>query len=255
MRARTLKALESARGEKPSEAHKLTTWQLASAALTNDDAQQWDLHRNPNRLRIQTFDSLAAELTRQMPVLSTTGAQPGVTENARPFYEEAAKATLSSLDDPDTGMHIQGVLSHLDNRWSLASELLVSMLARRDQWLNILEPEKIFSIEHTLEDVLNSKLNTLHSLFDTHDLDALCELTHFAANNLNDPSLPQHAFMNDTALPEATRSDLAKWCGIAEMVLTKNGYCAQKGASTSRWASLREKTREGKTCSDYRQAR
>lgn len=229
MRTRILKALESARGEKPNEAHKLTTWQLASAALANDDAQQWHLHRNPNRLRIQTFDSLAAELTRQMPVLSTTGAQPGVTENAGPFYEEAAKATLSSLDDPDTGIYIQGVLSHLDNRWSLASELLVSMLARRDQWLNILEPDNILSIENTLEDVLNSKLSTLHSLIDTHDLDALCKLTHFAANNLNDPSLPQHAFMNDTALPEATRSDLAKWYGIAEMVLTKNGTARKKG--------------------------
>ena len=229
MRARILKALESARGGKPSEAHKLTTWQLASAALTNDDAYQWDIQRNPNRLRIQTFDSLAAELTRQMPVLSTTGAQPGVTENAGPLFEEAAKATLSSLDDPDTGIHIQGVLSHLDNRWSLASELLVSMLARRDQWLNILQPDNILSIENTLEDVLNSKLSTLHSLIDAHDLDALCELTHFAANNLNDPSSPQHAFINDVALPEASRSDLAKWCGIAEMVLTKNGTARKKG--------------------------
>ena len=229
MRARILKALESAKLDKPSEAHKLTTWQLASAALANDDVHQWNLQRNPNRLRIQTFDSLAAELTRQMPMLATTGAQPGVTDNAGPLYEEAAKATLSSLDDPDTGVHIQGVLSHLDNRWSLASDLLVSMLARRDQWINILEPDNILSIEHTLEDVLNSKLSALHSLFDTHDLDALCELTHFAANNLNDPSLPQHAFISDAALPQASRSDLAKWCGIAEMVLTKNGTARKKG--------------------------
>ena len=229
MRARILNALESSQLDKPSEAHKLTTWQLASAAIANAKAHQWDLQRNPNRLRIQTFDSLAAELTRQMPVLSTTGAQPGVTENANPLYEEAAKATLSSLDDPDTGIHIQGVLSHLDNRWSLASELLVSMLARRDQWLNILEPENILSIEHTLEDVLNNKLSTLHSLFDTHDLDALCELTRFAANNLNNTSLPQYAFINDAASPQASRNDLAKWCGIAEMLLTKNGTARKKG--------------------------
>jgi len=244
MRARILKALESARDKKPSEAHKLTTWQLASTALANDNAYQWDIQHNPNRLRIQTFDSLAAELTRQMPVLSTTGAQPGVTENAEPLYEEAAKATLSSLDDPDTGIHIQGVLSHLDNRWSLASELLVSMLARRDQWLNILEPDKIFSIEHTLEDILNSKLSILHSLFDTHDLDALCELTHFAGNNLNDPSLPQHAFINDAALPEASRNDLAKWCGIAEMVLTKNGTARKKGGINVKMGFPPEKKQE-----------
>ena len=244
MRARILKALESARGGQPSEAHKLITWQLASAALTHDDANQWDIQHNPNRLRIQTFDSLAAELTRQMPVLSTTGAQPGVTENAGSLYEEAAKATLSSLDDPDTGIHIQGVLSHLDNRWSLASELLVSMLARRDQWLNILEPDKILLIEHTLEDVLNTKLSTLHSLFDTHDLDALCELTHFAANNLNDTSLPQHAFLNDAALPQASRSDLAKWCGIAEMVLTKNGTARKKGGINVKMGFPPEKKQE-----------
>jgi ATP-dependent helicase/nuclease subunit A len=83
-----------------------------------------------HRLRIQTIDAFCAGLTRQMPVLSRFGAQPGVVEDAREHYREAAKRTISELSPP-----MARLLLHLDNNVETAEELIAAMLARRDQWL------------------------------------------------------------------------------------------------------------------------
>jgi ATP-dependent helicase/nuclease subunit A len=83
-----------------------------------------------HRLRIQTIDAFCAGLTRQMPVLSRFGAQPGVVEDAREHYREAAKRTISELSPP-----MAKLLLHLDNNVDMAQELIAAMLARRDQWL------------------------------------------------------------------------------------------------------------------------
>jgi ATP-dependent helicase/nuclease subunit A len=83
-----------------------------------------------HRLRIQTIDAFCAGLTRQMPVLSRFGAQPGVVEDAREHYREAAKRTIGELSPP-----MARLLLHLDNNVEMAQELIAAMLARRDQWL------------------------------------------------------------------------------------------------------------------------
>src|SRR5688500_6266652 len=83
-----------------------------------------------HRLRIQTIDAFCAGLTRQMPVLSRFGAQPGVVEDAREHYREAAKRSISALSPP-----MARLLLHLDNNVEMAEELIAAMLARRDQWL------------------------------------------------------------------------------------------------------------------------
>jgi ATP-dependent exoDNAse (exonuclease V) beta subunit len=83
-----------------------------------------------HRLRIQTIDALCASLTRQMPVLSSFGAQPGIVEDARAHYREAARRTLQELAPP-----AERLLLHLDNNVFTATSLITTMLARRDQWL------------------------------------------------------------------------------------------------------------------------
>src|SRR3954447_4723748 len=42
-----------------------------------------------HRLRVQTIDAFCASLTRQMPVVSKFGAQPGIIEDAWEHYWEA----------------------------------------------------------------------------------------------------------------------------------------------------------------------
>ncbi len=94
MRARIVEALERAADDTPPEReHKRETWKLARAVRAHDAKMEWMLTAHPARLRIQTIDSLNAELTRQMPLLSKFGAQPGIAERPVALYEEAAQRT------------------------------------------------------------------------------------------------------------------------------------------------------------------
>src|SRR5437763_12493460 len=83
-----------------------------------------------HRLRIQTIDAFCAALTRQMPVVSGFGAQPGIVEDAREHYEEAALRAVNELTSAACTL-----LLHLDNNVDTATRLLATMLAKRDQWL------------------------------------------------------------------------------------------------------------------------
>ncbi len=116
-----------------------------SAGTAQDIAPDFAPNRAPNlaleiapRLRIMTIDSLCASLTRQMPVLAQFGAQPGIVEGeeARALYRDAAVRTLARLEgDGEAADHVARLLTHLDNNLADATQLLASMLARRDQWL------------------------------------------------------------------------------------------------------------------------
>ena len=93
MRNRVLAALAGADGAAPPTPHERKTWELARAAVAHDRGQGWDLAANPNRMRVQTIDSLCAALTRQMPVLSGFGAQPEILEDAAAATSPASVTT------------------------------------------------------------------------------------------------------------------------------------------------------------------
>ena len=86
--------------------------------------------RSRHRLRIQTIDAFCASLTRQMPVMSRFGAQPGIVEDAQEHYREAAQRTIDELSPAACRL-----LLHLDNNMNTAASLIAAMLAKRDQWL------------------------------------------------------------------------------------------------------------------------
>jgi len=88
-----------------------------------------------HRLRIETIDAFCASLARQLPVPSQFGVPPGIVEDADELYREAAAGTLALLEGKDYGDRVAKLLSHLDNNVGVATGLLASMLARRDQWL------------------------------------------------------------------------------------------------------------------------
>ena len=137
MRKRVLEALASARSGVPPEApHQALTWAHARAALARDRALGWRLEENAARLRIQTIDALCASLTRQMPVLAAFGGQPEPLEDASQLYREAARATLTLLEEEgDAGDLVAKLLVHLDNDLQTAEELIAGTLERRDQWM------------------------------------------------------------------------------------------------------------------------
>jgi len=227
MRNRVLAAIDSAEQAQPEEAHKQKTWQLARAVAEQNAQQGWELRDNPNRLRIQTFDSLATELTRQMPMLAEIGAPPGIQENADALYRLAARATLGALDDPDLGPHLARVLRHLDNRLGQLEELLSAMLARRDQWLpHVLGAPDVAQLEIALRVEIEQRLQQIDTRFPPHLMTDLVRLAGWAADNLPDNKRdgnPIARWADRRFRPSTEWDDLPLWHGLGELLLTGTG--------------------------------
>lgn len=228
MRNRILAALDAAQGPQPGEPHRRLTWQLARAALDQDARHDWQIASNPNRLRIQTFDSLSHALARQMPLLSELGAPPSTTEQAEPLYREAARATLRMLEDATLGAHLERLLIHLDSRQAQLEDLLCSMLARRDQWLaHALSSPDGNDIDEALEDAVTSHLEQLRNACPDDWLHRLTVVAQQAATNLDPairaaPAADSLAAWREVAAVPGTRwPDLPGWLGLAELLLTK----------------------------------
>jgi len=117
--------------EKPEEIVAITFTIKAAAEMRSRVLSKL---KNPgeigHRLRIQTIDAFCASLTRQMPVVSGFGAQPGIVEEADEHYADAAHRTIAELTPAAARL-----LRHLDNNMDVAANLVASMLAKRDQWL------------------------------------------------------------------------------------------------------------------------
>lgn len=116
--------------EKPEEIVAITFTIKAAAEMRQRVLKEIDSPEIAHRLRIQTIDAFCAGLTRQMPVVSGFGAQPGVVEDARQHYREAALRTVNELSPAACRL-----LLHLDNNVETAVSMIAGMLAKRDQWL------------------------------------------------------------------------------------------------------------------------
>jgi ATP-dependent helicase/nuclease subunit A len=230
MRQRILDALQLAENlEPPIEEYKLTTWQLARAVLMRDEKAQWHLRKNPSRLRIQTIDSLCSSLTKQMPLLSGFGAQPNIAEDATPYYLQAARALLNSLEsDAPWAQALENLLLHLDNNFAVAEHLFIDMLARRDQWLpyvvghhNLNESRQ--RLEAGLAHIIIENMQRCREQCPIELIAELVTLARFAGENLFAAG-SQHTIIhckNLTALPPCMLGQQLAWQGLAELLLTK----------------------------------
>ena len=264
MRTRILKALARAREETPPpEPHERETWRLARAALDNDARRGWGLLSSPGRLRIQTLDALCATLVRRMPLVSRLGGAPAPTDDAEPLYRDAARATLALLEDgtPAQSKAVRSLLLHLDNCSGAVEELVVQMLARRDQWIRHAARHDPAGdrvrLEAALCAVRREAFEALRSL--TSELASrLIPLAAWAAGNLPDDSAAALKACRDlTALPGADETDAAGWLGLADLLLTQGGSfrrrvdrrCGFPAASEARNAA--DKQRYGEAKQDF----
>ena len=230
MRGRILAALEDAsKNSDTADRHNTKTITLAQQALRCDQEKNWHVLLNPARLRIQTIDSLCAALTRRTPVLTGFGAQPETTDNAEEYYHQAA---LNALAELETGRvwsaAIETLLTHLDNDLPRVRDMLIAMLARREQWLRYIargqqkDALQRDRFESALMGVVESVLSELAMSFPEDLAEELLALINYAAANLldNNPSSPVSACHEMQALPSARATDLKKWRGIAAFCLT-----------------------------------
>lgn len=237
MRSRIVKALEAAEHDMPpAEPHRRHTWELARAARARDQQRSWQLVAHPARLRIQTVDSLNAELTRQMPLLSGFGAQPGIAERPGPLYQEAARRTLLLLEQGDEVQSdlVATLLQHVDNDVPRVIGLLADMLPRRDQWLRHTgagqNDNRRLELEQAFKHEIEHQLQLLAAAVPERYRHELVELAAHGGRVLSQrgQSSPLCVCAEVQAYPAAQVDALPVWQGFAELLLTKQGQWRKK---------------------------
>jgi ATP-dependent exoDNAse (exonuclease V) beta subunit len=226
MRDRILGSLEAAtRTAGELAPHKVETRKWALAVLARDVERGWNLLAHPGRLRITTLDALCAGLARQMPFLSRFGAQPAVTDDAEAHYATAALRTLAMVESetPDAAV-VAAALAFMDNDAGRLERLLVSMLGRRDQWLQhaarvdggVLRAE----VEAGFAALIERELARAADLLDAGWQARLMPLARFAAANGPDTLVP---LLDWQLLLSAQLADLDTWRSLAVLLLTAEG--------------------------------
>lgn len=231
MRDRLLKALRMALSDQPPESdYQRQTWELARAAIDNDRNNNWNLLQNPTRLQIMTIDSLCAGLTRQLPMQSQFGLQPDIAPDSTALYQQAVQRLLEQLEqDEQLAAPLGQLLLHLDNDISRIEELLITMLARRDQWLPLVGSGDQLrqarpTLEAALSQLVSDELSTLQQQLQPFSSD-LAALADYAASNLQQDQRPSPLIdcLGLVDLPLTQPSQLQRWQALAELVLKKDG--------------------------------
>lgn len=230
MQNRVLQALWQAKEQpKPGNSHDLLTWELAQAVLAQDETHGWNLLQCPQRLRIQTIDSLCSSISRQLPIASGFGSQPKPGNDADTAYRKAVHQLLSELESESAVRNdLTRLLVHLDNNLQALASLLMALLAKRDQWLGVVFQAKGSDarayLESVLQDIICDSLIAAEDVLQLHGSE-LAIIADWAASNLQD-SAPDSfiaSLQNMTGLPQPNLSDLKQWIAIAHLLLTGGG--------------------------------
>lgn len=231
MQDRIMHALwQAADQPEPQDPHSQRTWQLAQRVLQRDRELQWNLLQSPQRLRVQTIDSLCRSITKQLPLASGIGAQPDTLEDADQAYRLAVRELFNLLEqESPLRDHLTLLLRHLDNNLQAVENLLISLLAKREQWLSVLlqarhEDARAY-LEQVLRDVVCEHLDMVEAALLIHSSE-LCSIADRAATNLQDEGERKnriHELLGINFLPEAEPESLNQWLAIADLLLTNGG--------------------------------
>lgn len=147
-----------------------------------------EILKQPDRLKILTIDAWCADLAARLPIVTSFGAKPKISDDSAKLYKKAIDLLLENLE---TSNALILILEHLGNNLNLLEELLLSLLPKREQWLSY-----IYGIKNKdsgyLGQLIDSALSQLESEY-------LLELQAFwpelenleAAKNLADLILTQ----------------------------------------------------------------
>jgi ATP-dependent helicase/nuclease subunit A len=226
MRDRVLMALED---RFPANQPERERWQSLRIAVHAQAAQQdWDITELPQRLRIQTIDSLAAELARAMPVLGRMQTSLRVVDDASTLYLEAARRTLREGDvDPEYRVDIDRLLRRLDNNMERASQLLAELLPGRNRWLPLLlaHPAEALAqaVQSSLARIVTDALDALRRRLPESWLAEAATLAREAAANRAAADQPMQGRWPLWLQPEASlgtgAGHLRYWQGVADLLL------------------------------------
>jgi len=231
MQDRIMHALwQAADKPEPQDPHAQRTWKLAQNVLQRDRELQWNLLQSPQRLRVQTIDSLCRSITKQLPLASGIGAQPDTLEDADQAYRLAVRELFKLLEqESPLRDDLTRLLRHLDNNLQAVENLLISLLAKREQWLGVLlqarhEDARAY-LEQVLRDVVCEHLDLVEAALLIHSSE-LCNVADRAATNLQDEGDRKnriHELLGINSLPDAEPESLNQWLAIVDLLLTNGG--------------------------------
>ncbi len=230
MQDRVLQALWKAKEQpQPTNPHDLLTWQLATDLLAHDQAKGWNLLQCPQRLRIQTIDSLCSAIARQLPIASGFGSQPKAGDDAEAAYRQAVHQLLSELESETLVRNdLIRLLEHLDNNLPALESLLMALLAKRDQWLGV-----VFQAQHknartyleaVLQEINIENLQAVEHILRLHGSE-LASIADWAAGNLQEsaPDTLIAKLHGIVGLPKVALNQLEQWIALADFLLTNDG--------------------------------
>ena len=238
MRHRVVSALATAEDPLPegSGEHERLTRDLAVAALANGRRWGWDLQRQPSRLQIQTIDGLNHWLAARLPLTAKLGLSPGLLDDARPLYQEAASRFVQRLEEGDAlAADIDRLARLLDHDVGTLQTLLANMLGRREVWLpKLLElsdgPRQRAGMERLLTAACEAGLARIRARLDVEPFRGIVNALRSAA--LRDPGGPLDVLARGDGLPPAQVESLEQWERIARSVLTGKGSVRRRLSKT-----------------------
>ena len=231
MQDRIIHALwQAAEQPQPRDPHASRTWELAQKVLERDRELQWNLLQSPQRLRVQTIDSLCRSITKQLPLASGIGAQPDTLEDPQHAYRLAVRELFKLLEQElPLREHLVRLLRHLDNNLSAVEDLLTNLLAKREQWLGVLlqarhEDARRY-LEKVLQSVIREHLELLAEALLLHSSE-ICSIADRAATHLQQESERKnriHELLGISGLPATEPEAVHEWLAIADLLLTNSG--------------------------------
>ena len=193
-------------------------------------ARGWHLETQPGRLRIQTIDAFCVGLVQRLPISSGLGDRLRIVEDGEPFYREAIDETFERLGhDDELNSELVGLLALFDNDYEKARASMSAMLAKRDQWLEVVlltlragqsDVHADDSRRRAITSAIEAGIRALHAnvISDvTADLDErLCnELADVAASAARRLAVDWPS----SGLP----TELEQWHFIADLITTRGG--------------------------------
>ncbi|MCL5260713.1 MAG: UvrD-helicase domain-containing protein [Gammaproteobacteria bacterium] len=194
--------------------------------LSAEQLAKWQLLENPNRLKIQTIDSLCNSIAYLAPLSQNFVVDNIVSDlDAELCYEKAAALVLEnlSLEDQKLKQNIELLLLHLNNDQQYLIRLFVEMLKIREQWLPYAvslknhaaktSVELKLALEACLKNIVTENLSAVKKSFPKNLIDEFSCVINFAANQLSNRFDFKKDFFN---------LKISDWQQVGNILMTKD---------------------------------